>query len=933
MANTLQALGTFIALDFETTGLHAEHDTIIDIGAIRYENGIEAERFSTLVNPGISVSPEITQLTGITNTMLSTAPSLDDILASFKTFVGDFPIVAHNADFERQFLRKIFGEEYTPVYLDTYRLLLAVFPLAESHSLEYFIRKYNIREHELHRGMSDVEDMMAVLSEVDKALNQPEFARLCSIVEHYSPLGSFGGWEWAPFFAGRHQTIAIELRNFRMQYPGEGVCIEPLDESLSYAPQLLKDPTSIKKVFPEYKMRDAQQKFAERASVTLTAGGRYVVEAGTGTGKTLAYASAALAALAEDTSSPVVVSTHTKALQDQFINVEIPRLKKLFETPELRAISLKGMQNYVCLKKLEGLNMFGGGMGSMFAQHHPFPAIFMHHWALLTVEGERDELPYIVLEDPVVKAVAPELRADIRDCEREACPLHEQCFFYKKRWEATQAHIIAINHSLLMSYPKSYPAFTRLIVDEADELYDEAVSAFSITAGYTEVLEIIEALFGNNGALAGLKDIHNTDIMPIRNNLRERWAEVDAALRSTAQPELFITHIQLQNITEEQRLRIVAALDNYRIAAAVAVTAVNDTVKALEKQKDTLSETDKHYRNLLLGFAESFDTTVKAIALFLEQETIRYALYAGVTADSWSITAAPYNIQERFSGDILANITGAVFTSATLSTKPDHSDFISALGIDKEYSDILRDSFRSPFNYRRQSKIIFLKGFTTSRIPQFPEHAARLIAEIAEYLGGRTLGLFTSRDRLTQTHAALISILAPKGYTIITHGITAGSLQKAVEQFKRTDKAVLLGARGLWKGVDIPGKDLQCVVIEKMPYSVPNPYTAGLQQLIIEEMKEEAINRGEALDERRLSTTAWNIVEKPRMFQAFRQMFGRVIRTEHDYGAMVVLDPQLQSSQLSPRHKDLLTLLGNVPYSLTFPDRLIQELSFIKEQG
>jgi ATP-dependent DNA helicase DinG len=139
----------------------------------------------------------------------------------------------------------------------------------------------------------------------------------------------------------------------------------------------------------------------------------------------------------------------------------------------------------------------------------------------------------------------------------------------------------------------------------------------------------------------------------------------------------------------------------------------------------------------------------------------------------------------------------------------------------------------------------------------------------------------------------------------------------------------LMGARGLWKGVDIPGEDLQCLVLEKMPYAVPNPFTKGLQDLLVKTYEEEAYERGEQPDARRCSQLAWNDVDKPLMFQAFRQMFGRLIRTETDKGVMFVLDSQLQNNTLSPRHKQLLELLPDVPYSLAAPEMALRELNFL----
>jgi ATP-dependent DNA helicase DinG len=144
-----------------------------------------------------------------------------------------------------------------------------------------------------------------------------------------------------------------------------------------------------------------------------------------------------------------------------------------------------------------------------------------------------------------------------------------------------------------------------------------------------------------------------------------------------------------------------------------------------------------------------------------------------------------------------------------------------------------------------------------------------------------------------------------------------------------SESAVLMGARGLWKGVDIPGDDLQCLILEKMPYAVPNPFTRGLQDNLVRQYEAEALKRGEQPDARKFSTYAWNEVDKPMMFQAFRQMFGRLIRTETDKGIMFVLDAQLYNNNLSPRHKQLLELLPDVPYGVCAPEAALREIDVV----
>ena len=423
------ALDSFIALDFETTGLDPQTDAVIDIGAVLYINGEESRRFSTLVNPERKVSLEILQLTGIEESELESAPKMEDVHSDFRAFLGDYPIMAHNADFERSFLQKLFGASYNPPMFDSCHALALVFPLAPSYSLESFISYFGIREYEHHRGLQDALDMAAIIRALDDELQKPIYAELCSIVEYW--FSKTDAWLWKPFFAGRHANIfdgeEPPYRNFKSLYGSEER--SAINPKLARAPSALADVDFFLQAYSNYHTRPAQQDLAANAARVLNDGGVYVAEAGTGTGKTLAYMTAALAALAVDSETPVVVSTHTKALQNQFIEQELPRLRSLFSLPDLRAVALKGMNNYVCVRKIrEALPLFESYLYSDNTDEC-FAGAFLTRWLLATQEGEIDEIPRPLHSFPIIKKAASEARADYRDCSARLLTLPRMLLF------------------------------------------------------------------------------------------------------------------------------------------------------------------------------------------------------------------------------------------------------------------------------------------------------------------------------------------------------------------------------------------------------------------------------------------------------------------------------------------------------------------------
>jgi ATP-dependent DNA helicase DinG len=986
----LSTLGEFIALDFETTGL-LPGDTIIEIGAIHVINGIEHQQFHTLINPQRPLTPEITQLTGITNSDVVNAPCIEDVQHDFYRFLTDakgspLPIMAHNAEFEKRFLLKIFEQQHgdqhyqllypQPPMLDTKDVLALVYPLAPSLSLEYFITLFGIRDFEHHRGLQDALDMLHVIRCVDEVLDQSRYAPLCAIVEYWFQHAQ-RQWLWLPLFAGRHSDDVPEYRNFKAKYAS--MERSTLPSTLSNAPARLQEQEFFKTAYAKYQLRPAQQQMAERASQTLNDGGIYIVEAETGTGKTLAYLSAAISALAADSSSPVVISTHTKALQNQFLEQELPRLQQLYDIPMLRAVALKGMSNYACLRKIDAAlpddeRLFPSAAESLYA------AAFLMRWLLETNEGELEELPRPLHEYPLIQQVAEQGFADFRDCTRHECSFYEQCFYFKKQWESQSAHILAVNHSLLLTYPKSYPEFDRLIVDEADELLPEAVKAFSRVVARLHLQETIRLLADQQGLIT---QVYNTTEVLYRDipasqkkeralnmNLADVWSvgkrtaqtlqQINAVLAQIRNDDMFVVQTTLNDarISSEQRLQLITLIETLRLQVRELIIATDTVLRAFSS---TLAlEPPPEVRELQYRLEDMLETEA-TLQTFLEQDERSAALYFRIEKHEWSIVVTPYTIGELFATTIASKLYASVFTSATISSTRDMQDFIKGLGLhlleqqtsmhndEPEITEasefqrftprtqrkagrrIITNKFHSPFNYRENSTLIFLKHFPANNQPQFPARAAEFIAQAALQLGGRTLVLFTSKARLQQVHTELFPRLQAMNIELISHGVTNASQIKCVNQFKTSPAAVLMGARGLWKGVDIPGDDLQCLILEKMPYAVPNPYTKGLQDAIIQRYIEQAKLRHETPDEKRYAMIAWNEVDKPLMFQAFRQMFGRLIRTETDKGVMIVLDSQLQSGNLSARHKQLLELLPHVPYALMNEQQALNAFEFLRQ--
>ncbi len=944
MPTDLHCLQTFVALDFETTGLSPSQSDVIDVGAIRYENGMEVARMDTLVYTESAILPEVVQLTGIAQQELQGAPTANSVFPELQEFIGTAPVMAHNAAFELSFLRKYLGTSYSPIMMDTMDVLPLVFPLEHSYGLEHFIRKAGIRDHELHRGLQDALDMVEVVRFCERELSKPHHATTCTVVEKH--MQGVVAWPWKPLFADKHSysESALDLVDFRDEFSDDKpTSLFGIPDNLH---QRLDQEEVFKPHWPSYKVRHQQISMAKRAGEVLCEGGSFVCEAGTGTGKTLAYTTAALSSLAQDSNTPIVVSTNTRMLQDQFLHQEVPRLKNLLRRNDLQAISVKGMNNYVCVRKILQDSSSGARLFSDDQAQEAWGRTFLHLWLLHTPDGEVDTLPMALRAmNPVIGKAYAVARADFRDCDKQECEFFSNCFFFRKRWQAQQSHLVITNHSFLLSWPQWMPDYHRLVVDEADEFADEAVDACSRAASNEGLHDAIDFSIREKGACtkwfqeAMKSRVDNEGAAYLSGVLEANFVSVNRlheqihAMQQLLLPlkgDVFTKHITMDDETLNARLSQEIFLVAENIMQLLQ-DALQKNLKAMDiiagffDEKSALPEVHKRANASLQALSMQAD----AIDLFLQQNDKEYAHYIAIGNEQWELISSPYDIGQQLYQQLYSRLSAIVCTSATLTATQRLQDFVYRTGIHLMEGDADLERYNSPFDYRKQSKLLFLKGFPSFLSDRFVSDTARFVFDVADLLGGKVLVLFTSRDRMERVHAELQPRVNKSPFKLITHGKTHNSISRCVDQFKNSNSAILMGARGMWKGVDIPGEALQCVILEKMPYAVPHPYTKGLQEQVTSKLREQAWEQGEEPDERRLGQLAWNQVDKPLMFQAFRQMFGRLIRTESDLGAMIVLDPQLRGNYLSARHKELVGLLGGTRAEIVHADNIVPSLQFL----
>ena len=527
----------FIFLDVETTGLNADRDAIIEFGAVLYENGNATESFSSLVNPEQDIPLEITQLTGITNGMVRNAPTMFELRPRLQKLIGDKVIVGHNVGFDIRFLQAehlAYGNQR----IDTITLASILLPHAGRYGLEALVELLDLPKTTAHRAEADAWHTVHLYDALRPVAMRLEMGIVNEIVE----TGSLVRWPEAIFFQEILQEqlrLAVEKGNSPNRIkqlfkspkldgktlvpPEEDDELAPIDVSLVQG--MLKPGSNFSKAFPGFEPREQQLEMVSAVAAALNKHEHLLVEAGTGTGKSLSYLLPA-AFWATENQRRVVISTNTINLQDQLIHKDIPMIADALPF-ELRVAVRKGRSNYLCAR--------------LFAQMRngqPDDRDAMSLLARLLVwlrQTDTGDITEITLRTPGERAKWREISGERARCSRNECS-SEHCPLHFARRRAELAHIVIVNHALLLADVQAenlvLPQYSDLIIDEAHHLEDSVTRGLSASADQRNIERLLNELTRTNGGVftslvkaiqdGNLQDDVEAAIEPIRSDCDRR---------------------------------------------------------------------------------------------------------------------------------------------------------------------------------------------------------------------------------------------------------------------------------------------------------------------------------------------------------------------------------------------------------------------------
>lgn len=889
----------FVVIDLETTGNSPKKgDKIIQFAAVVVENGVIVERFSSLINPKIKIPIFIEELTGITDEMIKDAPLFDELAPKIQILLKDAYFVAHNVLFDLSFLQEelLFAKQegFFGSVIDTVEMARFLFPTIDSYKLNDLAIQMGFSHDRPHQADSDAEVTAELLLYF---LNRMELIPLTTC-KQLSELSGGLKSDIQLLFEDLLELKESKLENLPTHLEKVNGLVIKKHSSTKKTREVAKElqfPMSdidkdniMKDAFHHYQKRTGQFHMMNEVYEAFTNHHHLVLEAGTGIGKSLGYL-LPTAYFTKETGNKVMISTYTTQLQSQLMANDMPLLKQMLPF-DINIALLKGRSHYISLSKFEeSLQDLEDNYDSCLTKMQ------ILIWLLETETGDADELNLSSGGQIFWNRIR---HGNQSMSENELW--QEKDFYVRAKQRVQGAELIITNHSLLLSdsshFNRILPSIDYLVLDEGHHFHKVAIKYFGVKLDYFKIRLLLNQ-FGLREQKQLLYKMElnlnsknkTIDFLKIFEQLTELFFEMDEFFKSV--------RIYVKNATNIE--------PNYKVSQKINrsqlefKTLLHSAERFSFKMKDFMNSLDSIYSivedipraqeyhlvdELMQSYQElvQLRENIKRIFLSPKEEDvcwieIDFRSYQNAT----SVYLQPISVAKQLQESFFSNKKSVILTSATLTIDHQFDYILKELGL----YDLTRTvCIPSPFDYKNKVKLFVPQDLPDIKMVSSEDYVSVIteqIISIAEVTKGRILILFTSHDMLRKTFTLMKESGLLEDYALIAQGITSGSRSRLTRNFQKFDKAILFGTSSFWEGIDIPGEDLSCLIMVRLPFTPPDE---PAMQAKCEEIK-------------RLGGNPFMEVSLPEAVLRFKQGFGRLIRTEQDKGAFIIFDRRIISTK------------------------------------
>ena len=900
-----------VFIDLETSGLNPHNSEILEIGAIKSENN-KLTSFHTFVKNKREIPLEIFSLcTDLKQSDLDNAPTLCEIKKKLIDFLGDKKIICHNGEFERAFLNHYIPEIKNEI-LDSMELMVILEPYHKEYNLEYLKNTLTKdKSIEKHRAIDDVVDTINIINAVLMRLKDKESKAMTLenlTFKINSTLNRFGlnKWIWSELIDNGNYNID----NIDVIYEDEkdknknkrDLKDTLINHRFSYEHLLKKKEIWQSKKGFNYEFRPGQFELSKIIRETMNTRSENIacIEAPTGIGKSVGYL---LPSIMESylNNKRIIISTDTKELQTQLIKKDIPNvIKSLGLEDKISFGYIKGKSNYICVEKLEKyINEYDN---DKCTTSEILSLIILERLVSEGIYGDIEEINYWIFNNfPEIITHLRHVACDPNLCKPKKC--YKECLYKKRVEELKEEDITVVNHSLLARWPyKDEKPIENLIVDEAHNLVEKGYEFFASEVEYRSLKFFLHEIYPyemiNNSPFA--YTTRNKKIIKPFDRFYY-FLNMDANNKSKISRKINLIIEEAEYILEYGRQNNYSTISNYNLSweinlqknekacsvykdkrmIDVTYDKYGECIKnsldkilanlksilyildrhmdddSIDKENDTYKQGESKFKDL-----DALKNTIEVFLEYNEADTYARIVTLSKNFDDFLFQVIPLNIADLFEEKILSSLSSGIFLSATLTVNNNMRHFTNTLGIDRF---IHREEVIEPiFDYKNRIKIITLDDISSYKNKEFIGDMSKVISNLSPHTNGHMLSLFNSKDRQEKTYEVLKDYLHKQNTEIYMS-------KKYIKILKDLNKkCVILGSKGCFEGVDIPGDGLICVTLDKIPNLNPkDPLYSTIMT--------------------KFNKTYYD-VNQPQMIIKLKQAMGRILRSKYDYGCFIIFD-------------------------------------------